>query len=56
VRTLVAVDSSAQTGGRYVLQFTPAVPKQIEEDAETVQTVYRDYQELTFSRLGLKRL
>ena len=32
------------------------MPKQIETDAETVQAVYRDYQELTISRLGLKRL
>jgi nitrogen fixation/metabolism regulation signal transduction histidine kinase len=56
LRTLVAVDPGARDGGRYVLQFTQPVPKQIEEDAETVQTVYRDYQELTFSRLGLKRL
>ena len=56
LRTLVAVNSNARVGGRYVLQFTQPVPKQIEEDAETVQTVYRDYQELTFSRLGLKRL
>jgi len=39
-----------------VLQFTQPVPKQIEADAETVQAVYRDYQELTLSRLGLKRL
>jgi len=56
LRTLVAVDSSTRAGGRYVLQFTQPVPKQIEEDAETVQTVYRDYQGLTLSRLGLKRL
>jgi len=56
LRTLVAVDSNARAGARYVLQFTQPVPKQIEEDAETVQSVYRDYQELTFSRLGLKRL
>lgn len=56
LRTLVAVDSNARAGARYVLQFTQPVPKQIEEDAETVQAVYRDYQELTFSRLGLKRL
>jgi len=56
LRTLVTVDSKARGGVRYVLQFTQPVPKQIEEDAETVQAVYRDYQELTFSRLGLKRL
>ncbi|BBI98321.1 two-component sensor histidine kinase [Ferrigenium kumadai] len=55
LRALVAVDSNTH-GARYVLQFTQPVPKQIEADAETVQAVYRDYQELTLSRLGLKRL
>jgi nitrogen fixation/metabolism regulation signal transduction histidine kinase len=53
---LVMVNPKIPTGERYVLQFTQPVPKQIEADAETVQTVYRDYQELTLSRVGLKRL
>ncbi len=56
LRALVRVDSNTQPGARYVLQFTQPVPKQVEADAETVQSVYRDYQELTLSRLGLKRL
>jgi len=53
---LAKVNSRAAKGVGYVLQFTQPVPKQIEADAETVQSVYRDYQELTLSRLGLKRL
>jgi nitrogen fixation/metabolism regulation signal transduction histidine kinase len=53
---LVMVNPKIPAGERYVLQFTQPVPKQIEADAETVQTVYRDYQELTLSRVGLKRL
>ncbi len=53
---LAIVKSKTLSGGRYVLQFTQPVPKQIGSDAETVQAVYRDYQELTLSRLGLKRL
>ncbi|HSM97792.1 MAG TPA: ATP-binding protein [Gallionella sp.] len=53
---LVMVNSKMPAGGRYVLQFTQPVPRQIEMDTETVQAVYRDYQELTLSRLGLKRL
>ena len=53
---LAMVKPKAQAGVQYVLQFTQPVPKQIEADAETVQAVYRDYQELTLSRLGLKRL
>jgi nitrogen fixation/metabolism regulation signal transduction histidine kinase len=56
LRSLVTVNSKAQGGASYVLQFTQPVPKKIEQDAETVQNVYRDYQELAFSRLGLKRL
>jgi PAS domain S-box-containing protein len=53
---LVIVNAKKLAGAQYVLQFTQPVPKQIEADAETVQSVYRDYQELTLSRLGLKRL
>ncbi len=53
---LVMVESKASPPARNVLQFSQPVPKQIEADTETVQTVYRDYQELTLSRLGLKRL
>jgi len=56
LRSLVTVTTNARSGASYVLQFTQPVPKKIEQDAETVQTVYRDYQELAFSRLGLKRL
>lgn len=56
LRSLVRVKSSKQAGVLYVLQFTQPVSKQIEADAETVQSVYRDYQKLTLSRLGLKRL
>jgi len=52
---LVRVNSKSHAK-QYLLQFTQPVPKQIETDAETVQAVYRDYQELTISRLGLKRL
>ncbi len=53
---LAMVNSKTRADERYVLQFSQPVPKQIEADAETVQAVYRDYQELTLSRLGLKRL
>jgi len=56
LRSLVRVNSNTQSGAQYVLQFTQPVPKQVEADAEMVQAVYRDYQELTLSRLGLKRL
>ena len=56
LRVLAWVSSNSYTGKSYILQFSQAVPKQIESDAETVRAVYRDYQELTLSRRGLKRL
>ena len=56
LRVLVLVSANSYTGANYILQFNQAVPKQVEADAETVQAVYRDYQELTLSRVGLKRL
>ncbi len=40
----------------WVLQLVQPVPQQFSDDAETVQSVYRDYQELTLARVGLKRL
>lgn len=39
-----------------ILQLMQPVPERLSRDAETVQAVYRDYQELSFSRLGLKRI
>jgi nitrogen fixation/metabolism regulation signal transduction histidine kinase len=56
LRVLVLVNANSYSGVSYILQFNQTVPKQIEADAETVQAVYRDYQELTLSRVGLKRL
>ncbi len=56
LRTLVLVNAHTPVAGVYILQFTQPVPPKVEHDAETVQSVYRDYQALVFSRLGLKRL
>jgi nitrogen fixation/metabolism regulation signal transduction histidine kinase len=56
LRVLVPVTTDIATDRQAILQFTQPVPKQIEEDAETVRAVYRDYQELTLTRVGLKRL
>jgi nitrogen fixation/metabolism regulation signal transduction histidine kinase len=56
LHVLALVNTNSYTKVSYILQFSQRVPKQIELDAETVQSVYRDYQELTLSRLGLKRL
>ncbi|MBI4206295.1 MAG: HAMP domain-containing protein [Betaproteobacteria bacterium] len=38
------------------LQLIQPVPKQLAQDAETVQAGYREYQEQTLARRGLKRL
>jgi nitrogen fixation/metabolism regulation signal transduction histidine kinase len=56
LRVLVPVTTDIVDERQAVLQFTQPLPKQIEQDAETVRAVYRDYQELTLSRVGLKRL
>ena len=39
-----------------VLQVVQPVPLQLAQDAELVQAGYRDYQELSLARVGLKRL
>ncbi len=56
LRVLVTINSTKQNGESQILHFLQPVPKQFAADAETVQSVYRDYQELTLSRGGLKRL
>lgn len=56
LRVLVPIKSAVFNDDHRVLQFSQPVPKQLAADAETVQSVYGDYQELSLSRLGLKRL
>jgi PAS domain S-box-containing protein len=56
LKVLVPVISASQANGVQILQLIQPVPKQLAIDTETVQSVYRDYQELSLSRLGLKRL
>ncbi len=56
LRVLIPLRSAQWTDEPRILQFVQLVPKQLANDAETVQAVYRDYQELSLSRLGLKRL
>jgi PAS domain S-box-containing protein len=52
----VAVPVNEPAGGTLVLQLVQPVPTQLARDAAMVQEAYRDYQELSFSRGGLKRL
>ena len=56
LRVLVPVKPSHLSHETRILQFMQPVPKQLAEDAETVQAVSRDYKQLSLSRLGLKRL
>lgn len=56
LRVLLPIGAARGAGARDVLQLIQPVPQQFSADAETVQSVYRDYQELTLSRLGLRRL
>ncbi len=56
LRVLVAVNAEHSPVGGNILQLVQPVAKQLSADAETVQAVYRDYQQLSLSRLGLKRL
>lgn len=56
LRVLVTVNPIHRTDTRKILQLIQPVPQALSVDAETVQEVYRDYQELSLSRVGLKRL
>jgi PAS domain S-box-containing protein len=56
LRVLVPVTVLSLAEDTRVLQLVQPVPKRLAQDAETVQAGYREYQELTLSRLGLKRL
>jgi nitrogen fixation/metabolism regulation signal transduction histidine kinase len=54
LRVLVPVTRASLTGETRVLQLTQAVPASIAASAESVQGVYRDYQELLLARGSLK--
>ena len=54
LRVLLPVNDVS--GATLLLQLIQPVPPSLARDAQTVQEIYRDYQELSLSRLGLKRL
>jgi nitrogen fixation/metabolism regulation signal transduction histidine kinase len=56
LRALVPVPVLSIAEEPRALQLLLPVPRQIAQDAEAVQAGYREYQELTLSRTGLKRL
>jgi nitrogen fixation/metabolism regulation signal transduction histidine kinase len=56
LRVLVPVSALSLSGETRVLQLTQAVPAAIASSAESVQGVYRDYQELSLARSSLKQM
>lgn len=56
IRVVVPVNLLSFTENIRVLQLLQPVPKKLADDAEAVRLAYQDYQELSLSRLGLKRL
>ncbi len=56
LRAVVPVNVLSLSEDVRVLQLMEPVPVKIAKDAESVQGVYRDYKELSFSRHGLNKL
>jgi len=56
LRVLVPISVLSLADELRVLQLLQPVPRQLALDAEALQSGYREYQELTLSRRGLKRL
>ena len=56
LRVVVPVNSADPLEPLRFLQVIEPVPKQLQQDVEKVEGGYRDYQEISFSRTGLKRL
>ena len=56
LRMRVAVPVNQPDGITQILQLVQPVPEKLARDAAMVQQAYRDYQELSLSRHGLKRL
>lgn len=54
LRVLAPVNSQELAGEVRILQLLQPVPKSLSNTAEAVQDVYRDYQELSYSRDSLK--
>lgn len=56
VRALVFVGSASLASDAPVLQLTQPLPASLAQNAEAVQSAYRDYEELSLARAGLKRI
>ena len=56
LRVLAPVSVQELAGEKRILQLLQPVPKSLSNTAEAVQEVYRDYQELSYSRDSLKAI
>ncbi|MCA1979674.1 MAG: HAMP domain-containing protein [Thiobacillus sp.] len=56
MRVLVPVYTTTLAGETRVLQLVQPVPASLARDAQSVQQAYREYQQISLSRLGLKRI
>ena len=56
LRVVVPVNSSEPQEPLRLLQVMEPVPRDLQQDTDKVQSGYRDYQEISFSRSALKRL
>ena len=56
IRVVVPVNSADPLEPLRFLQVVEPIPKQLQQDVEKVEAGYNDYQEISFSRTGLKRL
>lgn len=56
LRVLVPVNTAELSGETRILQLMNPVPKALSRTAESVQEVYQDYQELSFTRVALKEV
>jgi nitrogen fixation/metabolism regulation signal transduction histidine kinase len=56
LRVIVPLGGTTIAEETRLLQLVHAVPPSLAETAETVQSVYRDYRELSLLRAGLKRI
>jgi nitrogen fixation/metabolism regulation signal transduction histidine kinase len=56
LRVVLPLGAAAIADGSRLLQLTHRVPPGVAEKAEVVQSVYRDYRELSLLRAGLKRI
>ena len=56
MRAIVSLSSPSLGEENRLLQLVHPVPSALSENAEAVQAGFRDYQELSLSRMGLKRI